>query len=184
MKLTWSVFLLLLLPILVFGQEVMNTSYVASTGEKVLRLEIVIPVEKREAWGFFTTEEGWKKWATPVVSIDFKTGGLIRTHYDKSKSIGDPGTIHLPILNYLEREMITLKVILTESFSNKVRQEDQNLQEIIQFVDLGKGKTKIVSSMIGWGKGPDWGKTYEFFAKGNEWSYQQLVKYFSPQKKE
>lgn len=178
MKLTCSVFLLLLLPSFLFGQEVRNTSYVTSIGEKVLRLEFVIPVEKPEAWRLFTTEEGWKKWATPVVSIDFKVGGRILSHYDKSKSVGDPGTIRLPIINYLEGEMITLKVILTETFTNKVRQEDQNLQSIIQFVDLGKGKTKVVSSMIGWGIGSDWDKTYEFFAKGNEWSYRQLVKRF------
>ena len=62
--------------------------------------------------------------------------------------------------------------------SEKVRQEDKNLQEIIQIVDLGKGKTKIVFSMIGWGTGSDWDKTYEFFAKGNKWSYEQLVKLF------
>lgn len=36
--------------------------------------------------------------------------------------------------------------------------------------------TKIVSSMIGWGKGTDWDKTYDFFTKGNEWTYQELIK--------
>ena len=178
MKPICSIFLLCLFPTFVFGQEVKNTSYVTSTGEKVLRLELVIPVEKREAWKLFTTVEGWKKWATPVVSIDLKIGGQILTNYDKSKSIGDSGTIRLPILNYLEEEMITVKVKLNESFTKKVRQEDDNLQEIIQLVDLGNGKTKIISSMIGWGKGSDWDKTYEFFTRGNEWSYKQLTKLF------
>ena len=175
MKLTCFLFLLLLTPC-AFGQEVRNTSYVTSNGEKVLRLELVIPVERAEAWKLFTTEEGWKRWATPVVSIDFKVGGQILSHYDKSKSVGYPGTIRLPIINYLEGEMITLKVVLNETFADKVRKEDKNLQEVIQFVDLGKGKTKIVSSMIGWGASSDWDKTYEFFAKGNQWSYQQLAK--------
>jgi len=179
MKLICPVFLLLLLPSALFGQEVKNTSYVTSSGEKVLRMEIVLPVEKPEAWKLFTTEPGWKKWATPVVSIDFKVGGRILSHYDKGKSVGDPGTIRLPIINYLEGEMITLKVILNESFIDKVRQEDQNLQEIIQFFDLGSGRTKIVSSMIGWGNGPEWDKTYEFFARGNLWSYQQIGKLFA-----
>ena len=178
MKPTCFAFLLFLSPIFLFGQEVRNTSYTASTGEKVLRLEFVIPVEKQEAWKLLTTAEGWKKWAAPVVTVDLKVGGLILTHYDKTKTVGDSGAIHLPILNYLEGEMITLKVILTETFTKKVRQEDQNLQEIIQIVDLGKGRTKVVSSMIGWGTGSDWDKTYEFFAKGNKWSYEQLVKLF------
>lgn len=159
------------------GQDVRNTSYVTSTGERVLRLEMILPVDAAQAWKLFTTEEGWKKWATPVVSIDFKTGGQIRSHYDKTKSIGDAGTIHLPILNYIEGELLTLKVILSDaSFSEKLRREHGNLQEIIQFVEAGPGKTRIVSSMIGWGNGPEWDQCYEFFARGNEWTYKQLAR--------
>lgn len=159
-------------------QDVQNTSYITSTGEKVLRLEFILPVYKQEAWRLLTTEEGWKKWAAPVVSVNLKVGGFILTNYDKNKTVNDSGTIRLPIINYLEGEMITLKVILNESFPQKVRQEDKNLQEIIQIADHGNRKTKVVSSMIGWGTGTDWDKTYEFFAKGNKWTYEQLTKLF------
>ena len=176
MKLIRPALLLLLLPVALLGQEVRETSYKTSAGEKVLRLELVLPVGKAEAWKLFTTEEGWKKWATPVVSIDFKVGGQILSHYDKTKSVSDPGTIRLPILNYLEGELLTLKVVLTDSFAQAVRREDGNLQEIIQLAATGDGKTKVVSSMVGWGAGPEWEKTYEFFRKGNRWSYEQLVK--------
>lgn len=161
-----------------FGQEVSDTSYMTSTGEKVLRLEVVLPVGKAEAWKLFSTEEGWKRWAAPVVSMDFKVGGQVLTNYDKSKRAGDLGTIRLPIINYLEGEMITLKVILNESFADRARQEDKNLQEVIQLFDAGQGRTRVVSSMVGWGTGPDWDKTYEFFRKGNRWTYQQLLKLF------
>lgn len=178
MKLICAAFLICLVATFISGQEVRNTSYITSSGEKVLRIETVIPADKKEVWRLFTTAEGWKRWAAPVVSIDFKTGGQIQTNYDKSKSIGEAGTISLPIINYLEGDMITLRVKLTESFPKQVRQEDENLQEIIQFVELGKGKTKIISSMIGWGRGAEWDKTYDFFAKGNEWTYKELTKLF------
>jgi hypothetical protein len=178
MRITIILLLLFCVPAVLFGQGVKNTSYVTSTGEKVLRFEIVIPVSRAEAWNLFTTEEGWKKWSTPVVSMDFKVGGLISTNYDSSKVIGDPGTIRLPIINYLEKEMLTLKVELNEGFSEKLRQEDGNLQEIIQLFDAGKGKTKIISSMIGWGTGPDWDTSYAFFSKGNEWTSEQLLKLY------
>ena len=61
----------------------------------------------------------------------------------------------MPIINYLEKQIITLKVNLNESFPKRVRDEDHNLQEIVQIVDLGNGKAKIVSSMVGWGTGKD-----------------------------
>jgi hypothetical protein len=169
---------LLLLANFLLAQGVQNTSYVTSTGEKVLRLEFVIPVDKQEAWKLLTTADGWKKWAAPVVSVDLKVGGLILTNYDKNKTVSDSATIRLPIINYLEGEMLTLKVILNDAFPEKVRREDKNLQEIIQLAELGDAKTKITSSMIGWGIGPEWDRSYEFFAKGNKWSYEQLTKLF------
>jgi hypothetical protein len=45
-------------------------------------------------------------------------------------------------------------------------------------VPIEKNQTKIISSMIGWGTGPDWNKTYAFFARGNAWTYNQLIKLY------
>ena len=111
----------------------------------------------------------------PVAAIDFRVGGRILPNYERTKSVGDRGTISLPIINYLDGEMLTLKVKLNRQFPPKVRREDGNLQEIIQLEDLGDGRTHIRSSMVGWGVGPEWDKTYAFFAKGNAWTYRQLV---------
>ncbi len=109
-------------------------------------------------------------------------GGTILTNYDKNARIGEPGKIQLPIINYIEKQLITLKVKLNENFAQKTRNEDQNLQEIVQIVDIGDGKTKIISSVVGWGTGKEWDETYAFFARGNEWTYQQLAKYLSARK--
>jgi hypothetical protein len=176
MKSTICFFLLFLLPYLGRGQVVSNTSYVTSEGERVLRLESEISTGRQDAWKLYSTEQGLRKWIAPVVHLDLRIGGEILTNYDSSKSVRDSGTIRLPIINYLEGELITLKVLLNKSFPDKARQEDKNLQEIIQLIDLGNGKTRIISSMLGWGNGPEWDKTYEFFRRGNEWTFKRLVK--------
>ena len=31
--------------------------------------------------------------------------------------------------------------------------------------------------MIGWGTGKEWDDAYVFFAKGNKWTYEELIKY-------
>ena len=100
----------------------------------------------------------------------------------KKATIRTAGTVQLPIINYLEKQIITPNVNLNERLPKRVRGEDRNSQEIVQIVDLGNGKTKIVSSissMVGWGTGKDWDQTYDFFARGNEWVYRQLAKYLS-----
>jgi len=159
--------------------DVVVTNVITSTRERVLRMETIVPAPPKEVWKAFATEEGLKKWSAPVVALDLRTGGTLSTHYDKNAHIGSPGTIRLGIVHYLENELMVYKVNLTESFDAKARAEDHNLQEIIQIVPWTNGTTKVVSSMVGWGTGPEWDKTYGFFAKGNAWCYEQLVKSFS-----
>jgi hypothetical protein len=158
--------------------QVTNSSYVTRYGEKVLQLSILIPMNLKDAWKLCTTDEGLKKWIAPVVRIVMKTGGTITTNYDSNKSIDDSSSIQLGIINYLENEMITLKVDLNDNFPPEVKAGDKNLQEIIQFIDAGNGKTKLVSTMVGWGPGDNWNKAYSFFERGNDWTFQQILKLF------
>jgi hypothetical protein len=176
-----KIYLLILLGHLSSGDinaQVTNSSYTTRYGEKVLQLSIIIPMDKKDAWNLFTTDEGLKKWIAPVAKIDMRTGGSIRTNYDPSKTFDDSTSIRLGIINYLGNGLITLKVNLNNSFPEQAKKEDQNLQEIIQFADAGKGRTKIISSMVGWGQGSYWEKTYHFFEKGNDWTFKEILKLF------
>jgi hypothetical protein len=180
MKTKFYLLALLSLGILrVNGQTVQNTSYTMQTGEKVLRLEAVLPVDLNEAWQLFTTDVQLMKWIAPVAHIELKTGGYILTNYDKAKPFSDSSSIRLDIISYLEHELLILKVNLNSSFSKKVQAEDGNLQEIIQFKYVGPKETRIISSMVGWGQGEDWEKTYEFFVLGNMWTYEEMLKIYA-----
>jgi hypothetical protein len=163
-------------------EAVRNTSTTTQNGEKVLRIETIVPASSEKVWRTLTTAEGWKTWAAPVVAVDFRIGGTISSHYDANAKIGSPGTIQLGIVNYLEKEMITFKVKLTAQFPEKTRAEGQNLQEIVQIIPIDSTHTQVISSMVGWGTGKEWDEVYKFFAKGNEWSYQQLFNFLSGKK--
>jgi len=179
MKMTFFLMACLLINVMVANaQTVKNTSYITQTGEKVLRLESVLPVSMDEAWQLFTTDAQLMKWIAPVAHIELRTGGYILTNYDKTKPLTDSSSIKLDIINYLEHEILTLKVNLNNSFSPKVKSEDGNLQEIIQFVSVSPKQTKVISSMVGWGKGEDWDKTYGFFERGNIWTFEEMLKLY------
>ena len=168
---------LLISSVTVFGQ-VENTSFQNSRGEKVLQLSIIIPIQKSEAWKLFSTDSGLVKWIAPLAHIDLATGGYIKTNYDKQKGLDDTSSIRLEIINFLKEELLTLKVNLNNNFPKEVQEEDKNLQEIVQFIDVGNNQTKIISSMVGWGNGEAWDNTYRFFEKGNIWTYQQVMNLF------
>jgi len=160
------------------AQTVENTSYITKTGEKVLRLESVLPIGLQEAWQLFTTDEQLQKWIAPLAHIELRTGGYIITNYDKTKSLADSSSIRLQIINYIEQQLLTLKVKLNNNFSKTVQNEDGNLQEVIQFIQVSSTSTKIISSMIGWGDSEEWSKTYDFFVRGNIYTYEELLKLY------
>jgi uncharacterized protein YndB with AHSA1/START domain len=161
------------------SQAIENTSYKNEAGERVLRIECTIPIKVSDAWKLFTNDEKLKKWIAPLAHIELKSGGYIITNYDSTKGLSDSSSIRLPILSFIDKELLVLKVNLNNNFVKQVRDNDQHLQEIIQFKEIDPTHTKIVSSMTGWGEGADWDKTYNFFAKGNEWTYKELLKNYN-----
>jgi hypothetical protein len=173
-------FLVILLISLAFftvqSQTMKNTSYNNQSGEKVLRLEINLPVDLSTAWKLFTTDDKLKQWIAPLAHIELRSGGYIVTNYDSTKNLSDSSSIKLPITSFIDNELLILKVILNNNFVKSVRDSDDDLQEVIQFKSIDNQHTQIISSMIGWGKGADWDKVYNFFVRGNEWTYKELLK--------
>lgn len=182
MKTNIIILLFVLSVALSFGQTVTNTSYVNKSGEKVLRFEITVPLTLDKAWELCSTDEGLKKWMAPLVHIELKAGGHIITNYNVTKALDDTTSIRLPIASYIEKEMMVLKVKLNYNFSAAVRKEDDHLFEIIQLKKIDNMHTSIVSSMVGFGEGDEWEKTYQFFLKGNAWTCEQLVNVFAGNK--
>jgi uncharacterized protein YndB with AHSA1/START domain len=150
-----------------------------SSGERVVRVETLLRQSPERVWKAFSTEEGLRCWIAPVVNLDLRTGGVLLTNYDRAGAIGGPGTISLDILNYVENEEITFKVKLNDKFPERLQREDGHLQEIVELQRQQDGGTKVVSSMVGWGNGQEWDRAFEFFARGNEWSYKNLAKCFA-----
>jgi len=126
-------------------------------------------------WKWFSTEEGLKCWVAPLVKLDLRIGGKLQSNYDAKSSIGAAGTITLGITNYVDAELITFKVSLNDSFSELLQAEDGNLQEVIRLDTLPNGGTRVISTMVGWGIGPEWDRAADFFVKGNAYSYKILA---------
>jgi uncharacterized protein YndB with AHSA1/START domain len=175
MKKTGGIYLFIFFTLTSFCQAVKNTSYKNEAGEKVLRLETILPMGISASWQLFTTDQKLKTWLAPVVHIELKTGGYIVTNYDSTKKLTDKSSIHSRIINFITNEMLILKVNLNDNFPKSAIAADSNLQHIIQLFEIDSQHTKIISSMVGFGNGSDWDKTYDFFLKGNTWTFGELL---------
>jgi hypothetical protein len=89
-----------------------NTSHVNAALEKVLQLSIIVPLEIKEAWKYFSTDAKLSFWIEQVAHIELKNGGYIITNYDTIKKLSDDSSIKLGIISYLENELLLLKVDL------------------------------------------------------------------------
>lgn len=162
------------------GADVLASSVTATTGqtrsgEKTVTVLATFKQPPSTIWKWFSTEEGYRCWIAPVVKLDMRIGGTVQTNYDKTAKIGEPGTISLPIVNYVENQVLTFKVNLNDKFPANIRAQDERLQEVIQLQALPNGGTRLVSTMVGWGLGEEWEKAAKFFVQGNEWTYKNLA---------
>ena len=159
------------------AQEVKETSFTTSAGERVLQQEIVVDAGLEQVWKTLTTSEGLRTFAAPVITVELKTGGDWFANYRVGSKVGDPGTIHNTVLNYLPMEMFSIKIGLTDFFPKELR--DANcLFSVLMLRDLGNNKVKVIESIVGWRNGPDWEKTYEFFRRGDAATLKVLYRRF------
>lgn len=149
--------------------SVQNKSFVSDGGDKFLRFEIVVNKSVETVWQAFTTQRGAEGWMAPKVKFDLRLGGSITTF-----TPGIPEIV-LNIPTYIPNELFIYKVNLVDGFPKAARSEDNNLQEVIQFEKLTNDQTRITATMMGWGKGESWDKTYAFFEKSNRLVYNDLV---------
>jgi len=155
------------------------TSRVDSTNTKELVLiqEFIVNVPMDSVWNAFTTNRGWESWSTPIAEIDFRSGGTIKTNYNKNGKIGDSTTIHLHVRNYVPKKLITLQAELSKHFPDFMKKDEKDLYNIIYFNSLTTETTKITSYGIGYKNNPKYLSLMQFFISGNEKSYQQLISY-------
>ena len=140
----------------------------------VLLQEVIVEASVKDVWDAYTTEEGWKAWASPAVEIDLRAGGRIRTHYGARARIGDPGTNVIHIVNYVPERLLTLQAEVEERWPEVMKQDAGNLMNVIVFEPQGKQRTKILSYGVGYKDTEAYNKLMEFFIPANEGLFRQL----------
>lgn len=161
-----------------FTVKTIDTSFVAPSGERVLRQEIIVPATLDEVWQVLSTADGLRTWMAPVVDMQLKTGGHWWANYDPAAKITDPSTIHNTVLGYVPMKMISVKIGIAPPFFPKGPSEDGTLFAVLTLDDLGNRQVRVTEHMVGIGPGEDWNKIYRFFETGNAYTLGQLVKRF------
>ena len=143
----------------------------------VLLQEVVVEASVQRVWEAYTTEEGWRAWASPAVEIDLRAGGTIRTHYGPEASVGDPGTNTLHILNYVPERLLTLQAEVEERWPEVMKEDAGNLMNVIVFEPLSSNHSRILSYGVGYRDSEAYDELMAFFIPANEELFQVLKDY-------
>ena len=157
------------------AQTITSRIETTEAGERILVHEVLIDASVDDVWRAHTTDEDWALWSSPQVEIDLRVGGTIRTHYDESATLGDPGTNTLHIVNYVPRRLLTLKADISENWPEVLKQDGDRLTNVILFEALGEERTRLTSYGIGYRDTPEYDNLMKFFIGANEHLYSKLL---------
>ena len=158
-------------------EDISSTVDSLDNGELIFRHDVLINAPLSEVWAAYTTAQGIKGWIAPVADIDLRTGGLMRTNYDATKTLDDPSSILLTVRNYIPHKMLTLQASLTNHFEGFTKEEQGNMYNVVLFEAISKKKTRLISYGLGYKKEAKYLALLKFFIPANEWTYQQLKNY-------
>jgi|GEM_PF-4826661 len=155
---------------------VKDSSYIAPSGERILRHEVEIDYPIEKAWGLFATASEGNTWMAPQFTLELKTGGKWWANYSATAKPEDPGWIKNTVLSYVPQQMISVKLNLVPGVFPNGPVDEGSLFAVLEFKDLGRGKTRVSETLVGFGSGKEWDWVYNFFKTGNRYVFGQYVR--------
>ncbi|MFK7845044.1 MAG: SRPBCC domain-containing protein [Rhodothermales bacterium] len=157
--------------------EIKSTVDSTAAGELILKQEVWVRASLNKVWDAYTTEAGWSQWVSPLVSIELKNGGMIRTNYNPEGTLDDDTANTLFIRNYVPHKMLTLQADISPNWPEFMKEEADNLFNVVLFDALSDEKTKITSYGMGYKNNEKYLGLMKFFIEGNEMSFRKLKEY-------
>jgi uncharacterized protein YndB with AHSA1/START domain/uncharacterized protein YciI len=133
-------------------------------GERVLKLETTIRAALPRVWHAWTTEQGITAFGPETASIDLRLGGKYEWYFSQEAPEGSRGSEGCTIVSYIPMEMLAFTWNAPPSIPN-LREAQARTQVVLRFTRAGDGAVKVSLTQLGFGRGEDWDKYYEYFSR-------------------
>jgi uncharacterized protein YndB with AHSA1/START domain len=138
----------------------------------------VVKAPISEVWKVFSTPEGFKKIGAALCEMDFRIGGLIRSHYNPKGTLGDEGTIQNEILAFEPEHMVSFRIQKPPKGFPFAEETWKQTWSVVTLTDLGEGQTHVRITGMGYPATEDGAKMRKFFEDGNGWTMKYLQSKF------
>ena len=138
----------------------------------------VVKAPIAEVWKVFSTADGFKKLGSALCEVDFRIGGLIRTHYNPKGTLGDEGTIQNEILAFEPEHMLAFRIQKPPKGFPFAEETWKHVWSVITLTDVGDGRTHVRIAGVGYPATEDGTKMRKFFEDGNAYVLKYLQNQF------
>lgn len=158
------------------SEDQSSDRYVKDQSSRILPKEMVVPASLEEVWNAWTTTEGVKTFFSSEAEVELAVGGPYEIYFDLEKPYGLRGSEDCRVLSYLPMGMFSFEWNAPPEFGEL---RGKHTVVVLQFEDVRPGQVKVVLSQLGWGRGKDWDKLYDYFDKAWSWVLGNLKKRFA-----
>ena len=137
--------------------------------------EATIEAPVAAVWNVWTSGEEYKSVGVAQADVDFRIGGLIRSHYSASGVLGDEETIENKILAFEPLRMIAIRIERPPK-SFPFKEAWKTTWTVITLTDLGNNRTHIRVASMGFGTDGESIAMRRFFEAGNAATLRTLTK--------
>lgn len=172
------------------AQEIKNLSFSTAT-ENIIQQEFTLNANINDVWKVWTTEKGLQTWFAPVVKINWKRGGTLKSRFEVGGIIGERNTVISHIIDYIPNKRIVLKDNLTfllsygivqkwiqnvsDEFMFELIAEGGDLFTTIEFEKISEKQTKLVIYVTGYKTNEEWNTQFKNAISANEWAFKKLI---------
>jgi uncharacterized protein YndB with AHSA1/START domain len=139
--------------------------------------EGVVDAPVLAVWKVWSTAEGFKAVGVAKAEMEFRIGGLIRSHYSATGVIGDDGTIENRILAYEPPRMLAIRIDRPPK-SFPFKEAWKKTWTVITLTDIGENRTHLRIASMGFGSDEESMALRRFFERGNAATIKMLQAHF------
>jgi uncharacterized protein YndB with AHSA1/START domain len=142
-------------------------------GPQVVEAVLAAPIA--DVWEAFSTPAGFKKLGVAQCEMDFRVGGLIRTHYKPAGVLGDAETIVNEILAFEPQRMLAQRIHAPPKGFPFSEDTWKRTWTVITLTELDAVRTHVRIAGMGYTESEESRKMREFFSAGNAWVLKFLA---------
>lgn len=117
-------------------------------------------------WHVWTSGDGYRAVGVAMADVDFRIGGLIRSHYAATGHLGDEDTIENRIIAYEPKRMIAIRIEKPPK-GFPFKEAWKHTWTVVTLTEIGPRKTHVRVASMGFGTDEESVAMRKFFEAGN-----------------